>query len=215
VLILRLTERPRLTHLQKSSAKIEAQQSVRAQAQIVGSRRKVFGSEGLRLSEDEALLSRHGNLLPVQQNKEKALGVEHPHLLYAAEIDHTIAPGAKERGGIQPALTLPERPANQGRGVVEVDPRVISAGFKHRNIRGTHHPAVHVVTKENEVVVLKDPTTVLGDLFAFETLQVVIRGRDRLTMGAVGKSLERNGRCRRGKPLLEMVEYHGPFFDTN
>ena len=129
----------------------------------------ISGLEGLRFPEDQALLSRHGHLLAVEQNKKKALGVEHPHLLYAAEIDYTIAPSAKERGGIQPALTLSKGTADQGRGIVKVDTRVIAACFQHGNVGSTHHPAVHVVTDENEVVILKYSTVVLRDLFALES----------------------------------------------
>ena len=34
-------------------------------------------------------------------------------------------------------------------------------------------------------------------------------------MSAVGKPLKLKSRWGSGKPLLEMVEYHGPFFETN
>jgi hypothetical protein len=72
-----------------------------------------------------------------------------------AEVDNAAPAGAKEDGGVQPALAVPERAPNEKLAVGKMHERKIPPRFEKRNILDPHDPRFDIVSQENEIVTIK------------------------------------------------------------
>lgn len=112
-------------------------------------------SEGSHLAEQNVLSARYDDFLSRGKHEENTGGVQEAGLPDVEQVDDTIAGGAKKRRAIQPALAFREQTPDENGCVLELDPCLISAGFKKPNFRGSDEPAPGIVAQKDEIIETK------------------------------------------------------------